>query len=393
MRRITSLSVFALLSLGLVACGGGGGDSGSSSGGSSGDFCAAANEFASLNSVINGATQPDDLKGQLDVIKASLDDLASSAPKEIRGDVKDVVKAYGSLVTMITESDPSDPEAMMGDMMAIGLSIAESAQRMNDFILSECGLDLDAVAATAPTNVDGGAGDFEPGPVAYEVVNLDATNGPVDVYVTTTNGFVNEYEIAKGLAVGESITVNPPMPGYLLVVPAGEQTIDSFSDVNLASEYVSEDDTYGPRRLVVVHPDYSSFADTEGAATSSTYWYDSEDDSWSNAVKDATPGKHVVTVTNLTKASMNASTPGAGLCLTTSDTSQEGLLIGGTSALPFAFDPGAIDLTLHDYDAGDYDCTLEPVATWSGTGTDGGRTLVVVYSDAAGSPAIWSVDF
>ncbi|MFM7490499.1 MAG: hypothetical protein ACKO36_09200 [Actinomycetota bacterium] len=49
-------------------------------------------------------------------------------------------------------------------------------------------------------------------------------------------------------------------------------------------------------------------------------------------------------------------------------------------------------MTIHDFDAGDYDCLLDPIATWEGTGTDGGRTLVVVYSDEAGAPAIWSID-
>ena len=392
MRRLIPLVLSSIL---LVACGGGGdGDSGfSGGGGNAGDFCAAANEFAALNSVINEATKPDDLESQLDVIKASLDDLKNSAPKEIKGDVKDVVEAYGTLVELITQSDPSDPEAMMGDMMAIGFSIAEPAQRMNDFILSECGLDLDAVAGTAPTNIDGGAGDFEPGPVSYEVVNIDAANGPVDVYVTTTNGFVNEYEIVKGLAFGESVSVNPPMPGYLVVVPAGTTTIDSFGEANLASESVSETDIYGPRRLVLIHADFSSFADVVGAQTSSTFWFDSEDDTWANAVKDAVPGKHVVTIANLIAPAMNASTPGAGACLTTSDTSMEGALIGGTSILPFEFDPGSINVTIHDHDAGDYDCLLDPIATWEGTGTDGGRTLVVVYSDEAGAPAIWSIDF
>ena len=392
MRRLIPLVLSSIL---LVACGGGGdGDSGfSGGGGNAGDFCAAANEFAALNSVINEATQPDDLESQLDVIKASLDDLKNSAPKEIKGDVKDVVEAYGTLVELITQSDPSDPEAMMGDMMAIGFSIAEPAQRMNDFILSECGLDLDAVAGTAPTNIDGGAGDFEPGPVSYEVVNIDAANGPVDVYVTTTNGFVNEYEIVKGLAFGDSVSVNPPMPGYLVVVPAGTTTIDSFGEANLASELVSETDIYGPRRLVLIHADFSSFADVVGAQTSSTFWFDSEDDTWANAVKDAVPGKHVITIANLIAPAMNASTPGAGACLTTSDTSMEGALIGGTSILPFEFDPGSITVTIHDHDAGDYDCLLDPIATWEGTGTDGGRTLVVVYSDAAGAPAVWSIDF
>lgn len=391
MRRLIPLVLSSIL---LVACGGGGdGDSGfSGGGGNAGDFCAAANEFAALNSVINEATQPDDLESQLDVIKASLDDLKNSAPKEIKGDVKDVVEAYGTLVELITQSDPSDPEAMMGDMMAIGFSIAEPAQRMNDFILSECGLDLDAVAGTAPTNIDGGAGDFEPGPVSYEVVNIDAANGPVDVYVTTTNGFVNEYEIVKGLAFGDSVSVNPPMPGYLVVVPAGTTTIDSFGEANLASELVSETDIYGPRRLVLIHADFSSFADVVGAQTSSTFWFDSEDDTWANAVKDAVPGKHVVTIANLIAPAMNASTPGAGACLTTSDTSMEGALIGGTSILPFEFDPGSITVTIHDHDAGDYDCLLAAVSTWSGQGTDGGRTLVVVYSDEAGAPAIWSID-
>jgi hypothetical protein len=203
---------------------------------------------------------------------------------------------------------------------------------------------------------------------------------------------VNEYEIVKGLAFGESVSVNPPMPGYVVVVPAGTTTIDSYSEVNLASEYVSEDDTYGPRRLVLLHPDLSSFADVEGGPTSTTYWFDAEDDSWSNAIKDAVPGQHVVTVANLTGASMNAALPGAGACLTTSDPTQEGLLIGGTTALPFSFAPGPIDIEIHDYDAGDYDCLLTAVASWSGQGTDGGRTLVVVYSDEAGLPVVWSID-
>jgi hypothetical protein len=385
MRRLIPLVLASVL---LVACGGGGdgdssfsNDAGGGDGGS-GDFCAAANQFAALNSVINEATQPDDLEAQLAPIESALSDLENSAPKEIRDDVKDVVEAYGQIVKFITESDPSDPEAMMGEMFAIGFSIAEPAERMNQYILTECGLDLEAVAATAPTNIDGGAGDFEPGPVAVEVVNLDANNGPVDVYATTTNGMVNEYEI-----------VNPPMPGYVVVVPAGTTTIDSYSEVNLASEYVSEDDTYGPRRLILLHPDLSSFADVEGGPTSTTYWFDAEDDTWSNALKDAVPGQHVVTVANLTGASLNAALPGAGACLTTSDSTQEGLLIGGTTALPFSFAPGPIDIGLHDYDAGDYDCLLSAVASWSGQGTDGGRTLVVVYADEAGSPVVWSIDF
>ena len=391
MRRMIPIVLASFL---LVACGGGGdGDSSfSESGGDSGDFCAAANQFAALNSVINEATQPDDLQSQLAPIESALSDLEKSAPKEIKTDVADVVDGYGQIVKFITESDPSDPEAMMGEMLAIGFSIAEPAERMNQYILAECGLDLDAVAATAPTNIDGGAGDFEPGPVAVEVVNLDASNGPVDIYATTTNGFVNEYEIVKGLAFGESVSVNPPMPGYVVVVPAGTETIDSYSETNVATEYVSEDDTYGPRRLILLHPDLSSFADVEGGPTATTFWFDAEDDTWSNAIKEATPGQHVVTVANFTGASMNAAVPGAGACLTTSDSSQEGLLIGGTTALPFAFAPGQIDIGLHDYDAGDYDCLLTAVAAWNGQGTDGGRTLVVVYSDDTGAPAIWSID-
>lgn len=389
MRRLIPLALASLL---LAACGGGGNGGSSESSGSSGDFCAAANQFAALNSVINEATQPDDLESQLAPIESALSDLEKSAPKEIENDVKDVVEAYGEIVKFITESDSSDPEAMMGEMLAIGFSIAEPAERMNQYILTECGLDLDAVAATAPTNIDGGAGDFEPGPVAIEVVNLDANNGPVDVYAVTTNGFVNEYEIAKGLAFGGSVSVNPPMPGYVVVVPAGTVTIDSYSEDNVASEYVSDGDTYGPRRLIIVHPDLSSFAEVEGEPTATTFWFDSEDDSWSNAIKDATPGQHVVSVANFTGASMNAAVPGAGVCLTTSDPTQEGLLIGGTTTLPFSFSPGPIDIGLHDYDAGDYDCLLAAVTSWSGQGTDGGRTLVVVYSDEAGTPAIWSID-
>ena len=378
-------SVIAPLVLILAACGGGGGGSSS---GSSGDFCSSANSFAEMGAMIAGSGTPEDMAG----LTPALEELKKTAPKEIRSDVGDVVDAYKEILDLIGNGQSPESDEAMGKLMSIALEVAKPAERMTNFIKDTCGLDIEATAATAPTNVDGGSSDFEPGPISYEVVNLDPQNAPVDVYVTTTDGMVKEFEIEKGLAAGETVTVNPPSPGYLLVVPAGTKTIDSFSDANIASYYVDENDGHGARRLVVVHPDFSSFAKVEGASTSDEFWLDSTADVSFNEMPASIPGKFVLAIANITKDSFYVAAPGAGQCLEPAVSGFEDVGIGGTSRIPYAFEPGAYDVAIHSWDAGDYDCTLDPVGSFSGKGTDGGRALAIIYSDADGKPAVWTLD-
>lgn len=208
----------------------------------------------------------------------------------------------------------------------------------------------DSAATTTAAVIDD---SYTPGPVAVRVVNLLDEN--VDVYVRT-DGFVQAYLVAPGLAPGEvSEFYNPPEDGRLIATSAGAGDPECVVDCPHFLAEVGTDPDYGPVHTLILATD-------EGVASGLDLW-EQPRVSYGNAneMVPADPSAGIVVVTGYAVDDADF-----GLLMAVSGTAGclepfnlPGVLIGGNQTPAFLLPSASVEVTIHDNN--DRDCTGTPV--------------------------------
>lgn len=205
-------------------------------------------------------------------------------------------------------------------------------------------------AATTSAVVDD---SYTSGPIAVRVVNLLDEN--VDVYVRT-DGFVQAYLVAPGLAPGEvSEFYNPPQDGELVVTTAGAGDAECVIDCPHFLAEVGTDPDYGPVHTLILATD-------AGAPSSLDLWEQPRvTHGNANEMVPADPSAGIVVVTGYAVPDADfglrmavVGTPG---CLEPFNLA--GVLIGGNQTPAFLLPSASVEVTIHDNN--DSDCTGTPV--------------------------------
>jgi hypothetical protein len=227
-----------------------------------------------------------------------------------------------------------------------------------------------APAATTPVDeptVD--PGSFVPGSVRYRVANL--TDEPVDVYVRT-QGLVVAFGVQAGLARGEVTEyVAPPDPGALLVTTAGS---GAPTCVGACPHFIGSwgnTNAHGDQNTIYVYQEGGvelwenpDPADVGSAANALPPGDPAE--AWVFAIGRAVSGADF---------GLRLGFEGVEGCQV--DVNETGLLVGGTSVLPFAFDG---DTEVLIYPNTDRECAGEPIGgPFAVTGGAGSRHLLLLY--------------
>lgn len=212
------------------------------------------------------------------------------------------------------------------------------------------GTPASSTAATTSAVVDD---SYTPGPVAVRVVNLLGEN--VDVYVRT-DGFVQAYLVAPGLAPGEvSEFYNAPQDGELVVTTAGAGDAECVIDCPHFLAEVGTDPDYGPVHTLLLVTD-------EGAPSSLDLWEQPRvTHGNANEIVPADPSAGIVVVTGYAVDDADfgllmavAGSPG---CIEPFNV--PGVLIGGNQTPAFLLSSASVEVTIHDNN--DRDCTGTPV--------------------------------
>lgn len=198
-----------------------------------------------------------------------------------------------------------------------------------------------------------GTEQFEPGPVAYRVVNL--LDEDVDVYARTS-GQVEAFLVAEGLAPGTVLDhVAPPPDGRLVVTEAGagDPTCVSGCDHFVAETSSQLDD--GDSHTLLLHQD----GDT---ASAMTLWENPTGGATSaNAMPDPDPagGLVVVTAVAVTDADfgMRLAFADASGCQTPVGNATG--LVGGNQTPVYAITDATVEVVLHEQSDGT--CSEQPV--------------------------------
>lgn len=211
---------------------------------------------------------------------------------------------------------------------------------------------------------------YEPGEVAYRLVNLSAE--PVDVYVRT-QGLVQAFEGQLGVGPG-GVTeyIAPPDGGTFLVTTAGAgdpECVGTCPHILTNLTAFPED---GPFHTVLLY-------ETDGVVRAFDLWEDPAANTTSaNAMVSADPsaGVFVAVAVALEENDFGMRVGAAGGGCAEPD-NLSNVLVGGNQTPAFSYEGGSTDVLFHD--AQDGDCTGEPVGgPFTVTGGPGVRTLLVL---------------
>jgi hypothetical protein len=119
---------------------------GDDSGGSVEAFCESAQEFADADDFFD-TNNPEDFSADLEEAREVLNALADDAPSEISDDAETAAKAAGELFDSLADIDPTDEAAVEAAMAPFfndaDPEFAAAVDSVNEFALSECGIDLE----------------------------------------------------------------------------------------------------------------------------------------------------------------------------------------------------------------------------------------------------------
>lgn len=219
----------------------------------------------------------------------------------------------------------------------------------------------------------GGPGDFEAGAIRYRVANVSSE--PVDVYART-QGVVQAFLMQEGLAPG-AVTdyFAPPDPGTLVVTTAGAGDPTCVASCPHFIGSWSTTSASGDQLTVIISD--------EGGSDVWEHPRAEDIGTFANALPDGDPDRSTffVAAKAVTGADFGlrlaiAGTPGCQV-----DAGDSGLLVGGTSILPFEHD-GSAGVTIHENT--DRECATPVGGPFAVDGSAGTRALLVL-SGAPGS--------
>ena len=138
MKRVVTVALVAAFVV--AACG-------DDSGGSVEAFCESAQEFADTDDFLDAAN-PEDFAAGLEEAREVINALADDAPSEISDDAETVVKIFGELIDSLADIDPTDQAAVEAAFAPFfdadaDPEFAAAVERVNEFTLAECGIDLE----------------------------------------------------------------------------------------------------------------------------------------------------------------------------------------------------------------------------------------------------------
>jgi hypothetical protein len=133
-----AIAVIVVGALVLAACG-------SSGGGSVEAFCESAQKFVDLEDPFGGdpAAFADGIDKQKDAMNTMIDD----APSEISDDIEIAVESFMPVLDALADVDPTDEDAVseaFAPLDETNPDVEAAADRVDEFALAECGIDLDA---------------------------------------------------------------------------------------------------------------------------------------------------------------------------------------------------------------------------------------------------------
>jgi hypothetical protein len=235
---------------------------------------------------------------------------------------------------------------------------------------------------TEPTEEPEGPTDYEPGDVAFRVVNL--LDEPVDVYVRTS-GLVTAYLVEEGLAPGEVTDRHaPPAEGLLVVTRAGAGDAEC---VSACDHFITEASTFpeeGDLRTIILYDDAGTPRGFEAWENPGPERLDS-----ANAMVAADPDAGIVVAiaVALKDADFGQRLSFDGGTSCEESFNLENVLVGGNQTPAFAYDGNEIDVLLHDNQ--DRDCTSEPTGgPFTVTGGPGTRSMLILSGSPGAMAAI-----
>lgn len=131
------MTVMVAGTVALAAC------SSSSSGGSVEAFCESAEALATIADPFAG--DPSGFDDRLDELKSGINALADDAPSEIKEDAQATVDGTLKIINALDGVDPTDEDALfeaLSTVEEIGPEVEAASDRVNDFAMAECGVDL-----------------------------------------------------------------------------------------------------------------------------------------------------------------------------------------------------------------------------------------------------------
>ncbi len=225
-------------------------------------------------------------------------------------------------------------------------------------------------ATSTPTAAPTPAASLAAGTIGFRVVN--ATAGPVDVFVRTQN-LVTASLAKAALAVGDvSNELFPPDPGEVVVLPAGTGDPTCVVTCSFVAE-ASINSGEGNHRILIAR-----------GADSTEYWAYPNAASLgvaSNALRPADAAKSLVIIEAAGVADgtfgLRVSWAGGNGCVDALDAA--GLMLGGTNVLAYAMDPAGGALSF--YAGSDTSCSQPPVAGpfTVAAAPVGSRTFVIAW--------------
>lgn len=134
MRRAVAVMVAGAAAL--AAC------SSSSGGGSVEAFCESAEALVTIADPFAG--NPDGFDDRLDELRSGINALADDAPSEIRDDAQTSADGTLKIIKALDGVDLTDEDALFEALSAveIGPEVEAASDRVSDFAMAECGVDL-----------------------------------------------------------------------------------------------------------------------------------------------------------------------------------------------------------------------------------------------------------
>lgn len=201
----------------------------------------------------------------------------------------------------------------------------------------------------------GSIGDFEPGDVAFRVVNV--LDEPVDIYVRTT-GIVEAFAVESNVEPGAVTDLTaPPTDGSYIVTTAGAGDPTCVTGCDHFVAELSAFEATGPVHTALL------YTDDRGEAAAFDLWEQPEPGSSdsANSMPPADPRGGVAVVTAIAVPDndfgLRLAVDGTPGCL--EPFNLENVLIGGNQTPAFVHDGNSVDYVVHDN--ADRECIEEPV--------------------------------
>lgn len=218
-----------------------------------------------------------------------------------------------------------------------------------------------------------------PGTVRFRVVNLG--HAPVDIYVRS-QGVVEAELVDEGLTAGQaSDYFAPPDPGALVVTEAGAGDPTCVTDCDHFVGDWSTTAGRGDQITVFVY---------DGGAVD-LWEHPSQEDvgRFANALPpaDASQAMLIAVGQAVSGAEFGLRLAYAGEDGCRRDMADSNLLVGGTSMLPFAFEPGSVEVSV--FPATDTDCGGDPIGgPFTVAGSAGSQTLLLLWGSLESVEAV-----